>query len=95
MSDSNIGAIWKYPILGPTKTTWDMPEGTKPLCVQLQGGVPTLWAQAVPGTKKVRHKFNVVGTGHPYPIDEVGSYVGTWQLDGLAWHLFDAGELPL
>ena len=91
MSDSTVRQIWKYRIPGPGMEV-DMPQGATPLCVQLQRGKPTLWAEVDPAAKKVKRKFNIVGTGQLYPYDAVGSYVGTWLLDGLVWHLFDGGE---
>lgn len=84
--------MWKYPL-----TAWEsgqfgieMPDGAELLTLQVQHGVPTLWARVNEARAKVRRMFIVVGTGH-----DAGSpnnkYVGTFQVhDGaLIFHVFE------
>lgn len=86
--------IWKYPLheIGEI-IQLEIPRGAKLLTVQLQGGMPTLWAlieKNAPYTNT--HQIILVGTG--LDIDqELGDYLGTAQTDiRLVWHAF---EVPL
>jgi hypothetical protein len=84
-----VKTIWKYP-LQPDVTTLDMPQGAQVLTVQVQGNRPVLWALVDPCQLKRKRRFAVFGTGHDIP-DEVGKYIGTFQLldGGLVFHLFE------
>jgi hypothetical protein len=67
-----------------------MPDGAKVLCVQVQRGIPVMWARVdVPAPMEAR-RFRLIGTGNP--ADETGRYVGTFQTHGgaLVFHLFEA-----
>jgi hypothetical protein len=92
-------AVHKYPVLIADIFEVSMPQGARPLCVQLQGGKPCLWARVTidPSHPIVLRWFRLVGTGHPIETDLLkwdGEYVGTFQLrDGaLVYHVFDCGE---
>lgn len=88
--------IWKFPLPVPDEhgnLTVEMPRCATLLCVQLQQGVPTLWAVVDPTRKVEVRSFRVVGTG--WELGESHNlhrllYVGTWQDAGLVWHLFDS-----
>lgn len=82
-------AIWKYPLAVTDEQTVNMKQGAEILCVQVQDGVPCLWAvidDVLPGRLR---SFRLYGTGHP--VDDLGRYVGTFQLHGgsLVFHLFE------
>lgn len=84
--------IWKFPL--PTDTdefTIDMPSG-RDLTIQVQDGVPCLWAWVIPDTELRPAPFVWVGTGQSIPgaIKSIPqSYTGTVQLpNGLVLHLF-------
>ncbi len=66
-----------------------MPEGAEVLCVQMQNGQPCIWAKTTVGAPPVVHHFRIAGTGHDLG-DNVGRYIGTFQLDGgaLVFHVF-------
>ena len=78
--------IYKYQI--PPSGRLEIPAGSEPLCVQVQHGIPCVWAR-VPeggtGTKLLR----LYPTGGP--IAPLGKYVGTFQLDAgnLVFHVFE------
>ena len=60
------------------------------LDVQVQNGIPCMWA-LVDDEKPVRNrKFRMFGTGHPV-TDSVRNFIGTFQLPelGLVFHLFE------
>jgi len=83
-----VKTIWKYP-LGLARTVHLlMPLGAEVLTVQLQGGVPTLWAIVESDATMGGRMFIVNGTGNEFHGDE-GRYIGTWQQDGYVWHLFE------
>lgn len=66
-----------------------MPEEARLLTLQVQQGVPTLWAQVNPEAPVVRRCFQWVGTGTKAPA--VGTYVGTVQMRGgeFVFHLYE------
>jgi hypothetical protein len=88
--------IWKYPIQISDCVEHEMPRGARLLCVQVQWGMPCLWAIVDPEQPRVRRRFWVVGTGHPFPNSEGLFYIGTVQLSGgtLIFHFFVEAELP-
>jgi hypothetical protein len=82
-------SVFKFPVgVGDSVL---MPVGAKILSVQVQRGVPCLWALCDPEARLVRRSLKVYGTGHPVP-DNPGTFVGTFQLDDrLVFHVFDKG----
>lgn len=84
-------AIWKFPIDPTTSEKFAMPAGANILCVQVQHGMPCVWAlvpdiDAKPTVRTIR----TYGTGHPHEAIS-GRYIGTYQLDGgaLVFHVFE------
>jgi len=68
-----------------------MPKGAEVLCVQMQDGIPCMWAMVDTSTmERERRLFRILGTGHPADND-VGKYVGTYQMMGgsLVFHVFE------
>lgn len=84
--------IYKYEIPIHGEFTLVMPKNAAPLTVQLQDGLPCLWALVGPGAPSCQHKFSIVGTGQPLPA-QIGHYVGTFQMHGgqLVLHVFYEG----
>lgn len=79
--------VWKFELnIGPT--TLEMPIEAEVVYVDIQAGVPTLWALVDPELPTGIRRFCVRGTGHPILEGEV--YVGTWQSPPYMWHLFEA-----
>jgi hypothetical protein len=84
-----VTEIWKYPIdISQAPLAISMPFGARILTLQVQHGVPCLWALVNPTATKVARPFVVVGTGHKTPR-HAGEYVGTWQDGPYVWHLFE------
>jgi hypothetical protein len=83
-------AIWKYPLPPIGVCNMEMPAKAKVLCVQVQGGMPCLWALVDVDELKSIREFVTYGTGHVH-IAISGKYVGTYQLDngGLVFHVFE------
>ena len=89
--------IWKFPFDVTADVSVEMPFGAKVLTVQVQNGIPCLWAlveprNTMPKTSDGTTKFRIVGTGHEF--DGQGEYVGTFQLmDGaLVFHVFEVSQ---
>jgi hypothetical protein len=84
--------IWKYP-LSPGRTQLEMPSGAQVLCVQLQGRSPVMWALVDDAIEKEKRDFAVYGTGWDLPDKtEDLNYYGTFQVDGLVFHVFEIEE---
>lgn len=81
-------AVLKYQFNIQDKFIIEMPEAHEVLSVQLQRGVPCIWAIVDVQSPKIPVEFRLVGTGHP--ADDVDEYVGTFQSEdsGLVFHLF-------
>ena len=84
--------IWKFPAPFPNGNIV-MPKGAKVLTLQMQDGVPTLWAEVDPDAPDEIHHLVTYGTGHP--VDPgAGSYIGTYQSPPFVWHVYDASGSP-
>jgi hypothetical protein len=83
MSDRK--AIWKYPLDMCERQTIKMPQGARPLCVQLQGSIPTMWALVDSNAALVLREFVIHGTGHQDINDLTEKYIGTWQQGVFVW----------
>ena len=84
-------AIWKFPLEFAPVQTVEMPQGASLLCVQMQGGIPCLWALVYPEATREARRLRMVGTGHAYhDSDLFCEYVGTFQMQdgGLVFHVF-------
>ncbi len=90
--------IWKYEVK-PGRFELELPEFYRPLTVQMQGDRPVVWIMVDPISPICKRQFLMVGTGHDFePYYDYGVqaikenlYVGTFQIDGLVFHLFDLG----
>lgn len=82
-------AIWKYQLAVDDVQHFSAPRNAKPLSVQMQRGVPTLWMHVDPNEPLEIATVSTYGTGHQMPPNP-GEYVGTYQtLDGsLVFHVF-------
>ena len=83
--------VYKYPCPMEDRFTLTLPEYAEILCVQVQRGVPTLWALVDPGHLHVDRYFRLSGTGHPIEPSLYLRYIDTFQLQGcaLVFHLFE------
>ena len=84
-----MNSIWKYELKVADEQLVEMPAGSLLLDVQVQNGVPCVWARVDPQQPKVKRKLVTYGTGHPVP-DTTGDHVGSYQLQGgaLIFHVF-------
>lgn len=86
--------VWKWNLPEGVGThVVEMPEGARVLGLQLQRGVPAIWALVDERLRTERRAFVTFPTGGALPAD-VGwalQFVGTYQLeaDGLVFHVFE------
>jgi hypothetical protein len=80
--------IYKYSLALNDWVSIYMPQGAKPLHVEMQNGTPQLWAQVDTEEPLVSHSFRIAGTGHK--LGEVGQHIGSFMLNGgaLVFHVF-------
>ena len=74
-----------------------MPRNAEILSLQMQGGIPVIWAIVNPKKQKRKYVFHVFGTGYEMLDYERKHYVyvGTVQQRGmmtLVWHIFEVIE---
>lgn len=84
-----MNKVRKY-TLDKKENVLEIPDGGKPLCVQMQHGAPQLWVQVNPGAQTTTRRFDVVGTGEAF--DETQwKYIDTWQVNGgmIVRHCFE------
>lgn len=86
--------IYKFPLSVDFDKAEDikMPAGATVLALQVQRGVPCIWATVEQDAPKIRRRFRTYGTGHPMEdADRFPYYVGTYQLPelpSLVCHVF-------
>lgn len=85
--------IWKYTLdfVPNAALVVTVPMDAQPLCVQLQGGLPTLWCLVNPKNAIERKRFIGLFTGHEMPgTMRLGPHLGTVQPpSGLVYHFFE------
>lgn len=84
-------AIWKFPVEITDEFEIPMPKGAKVLTVQMNQGLPFIWALVNLDAGETEPRcFKLVVTGHN--VSNAGAYVGTFQImEGmLVFHLFES-----
>lgn len=71
----------------------NLPEDAGILSFQFQNDNPFIWAIIDKQKAIISQEFLIMGTGHDFPEDFIGKFVGTWQDNPFVWHLF-LKELP-
>lgn len=85
---SNLNVIWKFPLRSEDTQVVMMPTRAEILTVQMQDGVPTIWALVDPTANREQVKIIIVGTGRLFDTRDL-HYLGTVQEPiGLVWHIF-------
>lgn len=87
--------IWKFPLRVEDEQDIAMPAGASILTVQVQRGMPVLWAAVEPDSPLRPRRIFCRGTGHQMGATaRLWIYIGTVQLaaGGLVFHFFDGGE---
>lgn len=90
---NKMKSIWKYPLGVTDIQDVPMPIGAEVLSVQIQHGMPCIWAIVDTAGKTEHRVFKMYGTGHPLTINEKDNevFIGTFQVNAgaLVFHLFE------
>lgn len=84
--------VFKYVFPIVDKFRIPMPKGSQLLTVQMQRGLPHLWALVDPDEPIINRIFRLAGTGHPIEEDPSHlKYIGSFQMneEALIFHLFE------
>jgi hypothetical protein len=83
--------VWKFEFDIEDPLTIKMPQGARVLHVDLQDGLPCMWALVDASEPLVARKFRIIGTGHPIKDIAKLTYLTSFQMsDGeLVWHVFE------
>lgn len=89
--------IYKYPFPVAGRVTMKLPINAILLHVSAQPPLEPdpryqtacLWALVDPESPVENRTFHIYGTGHDISQPELLSFVGTWQMGHLVWHLFE------
>lgn len=85
--------IYKYQIpLDAQCFKLTLRHGVRILDVQIQNGVPCLWAEIDTDAEEEVFYFFIQGTGNPI-LEESRYYLGTWQAREFVWHLYSEEDL--
>lgn len=87
-----MNTVHKYALQLRTEQCIPMPRGSRTLTVQLQEGLPHVWAMVDTNNDVVARKFFVYGTGREILTPWLMRYIGTVQMQGDAWHVFEDRE---
>lgn len=83
-----LSRVYKYPLPLDDWVSVTMPLSAEPLCVQMQGDKPHLWARVIVDYPPCIHHFRIAGTGYDLG-DNVGRHIDSFQLpSGLVFHVF-------
>ena len=93
--------IYKYALAIQDEQLINMPKFAQILDVQVQSGVPCIWAFIDTDEERISRKIITYGTGEDVSGDFLRvpsrTYLATYQLteEGLVFHVFDGGEAPM
>lgn len=88
--------IHKFTLEEVDRQEIQMPVDAKVLCLQVQDGIPRIWARVNTDIDvKEFRTFLTFGTGHPMPIKDM-DYIGTYQVASgrLVFHVFELDKKP-
>ena len=83
--------IWKFQFEISGDLTISMPANARVLSIQIQNGVPCMWAIVNQSYPCEERNFKVFGTGHPMSAETalLAEHVGTFQDGQFVWHVFE------
>jgi hypothetical protein len=84
-----VKTIWKYELILAGTQILHIPRDGYILTLQMQNNVPCIWVILDPSFPTEKLRIATYGTGQALP-KEPGYYLGTYQTDGMVFHLFDS-----
>ena len=87
--------ILKYQLKKDDEQIIKIPERSEILDIQLQNGIPVMWAKVDPESEDIEIKINMYGTGWEINDDDTTEdiYLSTVQDGSFVWHFFMNYEL--
>lgn len=85
-------AIYKYPLEFKGTQEIEIPEESEILEVQLQNGIPVLWAIVCDTNPKEKVVINMFMTGSPMNPCIYQKHISTIQKDDIVLHFFEVGK---
>ena len=86
--------VYKYQLnLGTTRL--ELPEGSIPVHVGVQGEGVCLWVEQTndPDGSFTWHTYKAIGTGHPCPTGYARTeHLGTVMMPPFVWHVYECWE---
>lgn len=80
--------IWKFPLQVTREQTIQLEPAARILCVQMQDGVPCLWAMVDPEAQSFPRTIVCYGTGAHIREKNLLTYIDTVQDGPYVWHFF-------
>lgn len=80
--------IHKYPMSFATQQKIEIHGFADIISLQMQNGVPCLWAMVDTKNEKIPVNFRVYGTGQEIPINLKLKPIGSVQCGEYVWHVF-------
>lgn len=80
--------IYKYPLSHGLQQVRPIPVGANIISVQMQDGVPCIWAIVDTTAEVIPVKFQIYGTGQEIPTDCLLKHIGSVQDGEYVWHVF-------
>lgn len=83
--------IWKYELEITDIQEIEIPKDAEILTVQCQRDKPFLWVLFNKDASMEKRIIETFGTGHDIPevMGMSRKYIGTYQIGGYVWHVFD------
>lgn len=79
--------IWKYPLHDPVSEIY-LPAMSQVLDIQMQGGMPVLWAMICPANPMVTRRFRAIMTGEDFNPAGL-RYIRSVQDDDFVIHFYE------
>jgi hypothetical protein len=85
-----MARVYKYPLKPEDVQVLEMPKDAKVLDIQVQQGIPCIWAIVDPDAPMEIVKLYTYGTGHNILNVDKLLYLGTYQILGgeIVFHVF-------
>ncbi len=83
-------SIWKFSLTIQDSQKIKIPAGSKILSIQMQNGIPCIWALVNPDDSKRDKTIRIYSTGRRVESHH-GDFIGTFQTGPLVFHAFDEG----
>ncbi|MGG7470785.1 DUF7352 domain-containing protein [Chryseobacterium arthrosphaerae] len=80
--------IYKYQLETTDQQTITMPVGSEIISLQIQHGVPCIWAKVNTYNEVGDRTFVTFGTGQPLPENNL-EFIGTYQSGQYVFHVFE------